>query len=233
MSTATRPGGPTSQAQRRAGVPGELRLDPPQGQARRPKLSWIALGLAVVLAGGLFGAITLARVADRTPVLALAESIERGETVTAEHLRVVEVAIDEQLPLIPADERSALVGLTATSALPAGSLLTHEHLADGPRVEAGWSVVGLELRPGEYPTRSLAPGDAVEVVRTPDPATARSDGAAGVSVLTDVAEVFAVESLSETSPTLMVSLIVPREVAPAIAAAAAEGRVRLVLVPAP
>ena len=230
MSTATRPGGTTSPARRRTGMPGELRLDPPQGQARRPKLSWIALGLAVILAGALFGAITLARVADRTPVLALAESIERGEALTAEHLRVVEVAVDEQLPLVPAGDRDTVLGLTATSTLPAGSLLTHEHFADGPRVEPGWSVVGLELRPGEYPTRSLAPGDAVEVVRTPDPATARSGSAAGASVLTDVAEVFAVESLSETSPTLMVSLTVPRDVAPAIAAAAAEGRVRLVLV---
>ena len=233
MSTTTRQGGPATDDGHRSRTPVGLRLDPPQGQARRPKLSWIALGLAVILAGGLFGAITLARVAERTPVLALAESIERGQTLTAEHLRVVEVAVDDQFPLVPAEERSTLVGLTAISSLPADSLLTHGQFSDGPRVDPGWSVVGLALQPGEYPTRSLAAGDAVEVVRTPDPAMARSDSGAGAVVLTDAAEVFAVEPLSETSPNLMVSLTVPREVAPAIAAAAAEGRVRLVMVPTP
>jgi hypothetical protein len=70
-------------------------------------------------------------------------------------------------------------------------------------------------------------------VRTPDPASARSDAATGASVLTGDAEVFAVEALSETSSALMISLSVPREVGPAIAGAAADSRVRLVLVPTP
>jgi hypothetical protein len=61
----------------------------------------------------------------------------------------------------------------------------------------------------------------------------RSETAAGASVLTDDAEVFAVEALSETSSALMISLSVPREDGPAIAGAAADGRVRLVLVPTP
>ena len=233
MSTTTRPNKPPTGTKRRGQDGVELRLDPPQGQARRPRLSWIALGLAVVLAGGLFGAITLARVADRTPVLALAGPIERGETLTADHLRTVHVAADEPLDLVPADRRGELVGLTAVSSLPAGSLLTRGQFTDGPRLEAGSSVVGLALQPGEYPTAALAPGDRVEVVRTPDPTGVRGDGAAGAAVLTDDAEVFAVEALSETSPVLMVSLTVPREVAPAIAAAGAQGRVRLVLVPEP
>ncbi|MFA9430967.1 SAF domain-containing protein [Egicoccus sp. AB-alg2] len=229
MSTTTPPAAKTRQPRGRAP---DLRLDPPAGQARRPKLSWVALGLAVVLAGGLFGAVTLARVADRAPVLALAMPIERGETLTDDHLRVVDVAADEQLPLVTADDRLQLVGLTATGPLPAGSLVTREQFSDGPQVADGFSVVGLALQPGEYPIAALTPGDRVEVVRTPDPTGVRSDGGSGAAVLTDDAEVYAVGPLSETSAGLMVSLTVPQDTGPAIASAAAEGRVRLVLVPA-
>jgi hypothetical protein len=232
VSTTTRPSVAGRGTAPRNGTPVDLRLDPPQGQARRPKLSWIALGLAVVLAGGLFGAITLARVADREPVLALTTPIERGQLLTAEHLRTVNVASDEQLSLVALEDRDELIGLVSTSSLPTGSLLAREQFSDGPQLEPGSSVVGLELQAGEYPTRSLAPGDRVEVVRTPDPASARSDAATGASVLTGDAEVFAVEALSETSSALMISLSVPREVGPAIAGAAADGRVRLVLVSA-
>jgi Flp pilus assembly protein CpaB len=228
LSTTTPPAAKTRQPRRRAP---DLRLDPLAGQARRPKLSWVALGLAVVLAGGLFGAVTLARVADRTPVLALAMAVERGEPLTDEHLRVVEVAADEQLPLVSAADRGLLIGLTATSPLPAGSLVTREQFSDGPQVADGFSVVGLALQPGEYPIAALLPGDRVEVVRTPDPSGARSDGGTGAAVLTDDAEVYAVGQLSETAAGLMVSLTVPQDTGPAIAAAAAEGRIRLVLVP--
>jgi Flp pilus assembly protein CpaB len=230
VSTTTPPAAKTRQPRGRTP---DLRLDPPAGQARRPKLSWVALGLAVVLAGGLFGAITLARVADRAPVLAMAMPIERGETLTDDHLRVVNVAADEQLPLVSADDRAQLVGLTATGPLPAGNLVTREQFSDGPQVADGFSVVGLALQPGEYPIAALTPGDRVEVVRTPDPTGARSDAGSGASVLTDDAEVYAVGPLSETSAGLMVSLTVPQDTGPAIAAAAAEGRVRLVLVPTP
>jgi hypothetical protein len=230
MSTTTRPPLPNTPGNQ-AARGGELRLDPPTGQARHPKLSWVALGLAVVLAGALFGAVTLARVADRTPVLALAGPIERGEVLTDAHLRVVHVASDEVLPLVPAADRDRLVGHTATGPLPTGSLITAEQFSDGPQLAEGWSVVGLALQPGEYPLAALRPGDVVEVVRTPNPTGARSDGGSGAVVLTGEAEVYALGPLGEGSSGLMVSLTVPQDTGPAIAAAAAEGRVRLALIP--
>ena len=230
MTTTTRPPTPTTDGKPLARG-AALRLEPPAGQARQRKLSWVALGLVVILTGGLFGVVTLARVADRTPVLALAGPIERGEALTEAHLRVVNVASDEQLPLVPATDRDGLVGLTATGPLPEGALLADGQFSDGQQVAAGFSVVGLALQPGEYPIAALTAGDRVEVVRTPDPTGARSDGGTGAAVLADDAEVFAVGPLSETSAGLMVSLTVPADAGPAIAAAAAEGRVRLVLVP--
>lgn len=212
--------------------PGRLRLDPPGRTQRRPRTSWIALGLLVLVAFGLFGAITVARVADRQPVLALAQSIERGEQLSREHLMVVNIGTDDAVAVVPAAERDDLVGLTATVPLDAGALISETQFAEGPSVPSGSSVLGLALAPGEYPTATLRPGDEVVVVRTPS--TSPSDGAAdGPTVLAAGSEVFAVETLSETAHTVMVSIVVPEGAVPEIAAAAAAGRVRLALVGEP
>lgn len=209
-----------------------LRLDPAGRRLRRPRTSWIALGLLVLIAFGLFGAITVARVADRQPVLALAQPIERGEQLTASHLLVVSVGTDDAVAVLPASDRDEVVGLTATARLDTGALIHRSQFSEGPSVPAGSSVLGLALAPGEYPTATLRPGDAVVVVRTP--ATSPADATdTGTTVLADAAEVFAVETLSETAHTVMVSIVVPEAAVPEVAAAAATGRIRLALVGEP
>ncbi len=205
-----------------------LRLEAP-GRQRRPRMSWIALGLLLLVGFGLFGAITIARVADREPVLALSRPIQHGELLTSDHLRAVSVGTDDQVAVVAASQRQELIGLTATASLGAGTIVNREQFAAGPSLRPGESVVGLALAPGEYPTITLRPGDRTLVVHTPD-----ADGAVGASdgraiVLAQSADVFAVEPLSESARTLMVSITVPQELAPPIAAAAAQGRVRLVL----
>ena len=210
--------------------PDGLRLDPStRSGGRRPRMSWVALGLLVLVGFGLLGAVTVARVAARQPVLALAEPIDRGEELTATHLVVVDVGTEDAVALVPAGDRDALLGLTATAALEAGTLVTPAQFADGPTVAAGLSVVGLALQPGEYPTVTMRPGDRVTVVRTPA-ATPAAQGADQPATLVEAAEVFAVETLSETAGTLMVSIVVPGEVVLDVASAAADGRVRLALV---
>ena len=228
MATTTRPA-PSAEAPTNRRATSDLRLDVPAGQARRPKLSWVAVGLVVVLLAAVMGAITIARIADREPMLALAAPIVRGEVLTDDHLAVVHVATDDQLATVPADQRQALVGLVAEADLTTGTLLTRDQLADGPSLPDGWSVVGLALDPGEYPMSALTAGDRVEVVRTPDPSGVPSDGSAPEIIAGD-AEVFAVELLSESARSLMVSLAVPADVAAGVAASAAEGRIRLILV---
>lgn len=208
--------------------PERLRLDPAH-PGRRPRTSWIALGLLVLVGFGLFGAIIVARVAAREPVLALAQPIQRGEQLTPAHLVVVNVGTDDAVALVGAADRDELLGLNATSGLEAGTLVTRSQFAEGPTVAAGSSVVGLALAPGEYPTAAMRPGDLVLVVRTPATTPlGREDS--GPTILAGSAEVFAVEMLSETARTVMVSIVVPERVVPDIAAAAASGRVRLALV---
>ena len=214
------------------GDPESLRLDVSASQQRRPRVSWIAFGLLVLVAFGLAGAITVARVAAREPVLALTQPVERGEQLAAEDLTVVDVGTDGDVAVVPSADRDDLVGLTATASLDDGTLVSRSQFAEGPTVAAGDSVLGLALAPGEYPTSTLRPGDLVVVVRTPD-TTAATQPDGEPDVLAERAEVFAVETLSETARTTMVSIVVPEEAAPDVAAAAAAGRIRLALVAGP
>lgn len=212
--------------------PAVLRLDTPGPQQRRPRTSWIALGLLVLVGFGLLGAVTVARVAGREPVVALAQAVDRGEQLTPADLMIVNVGTDDNVAVVPSDARDDLVGLTATARLEAGTLISPGQFAEGPSVAAGASVVGMALAPGQYPTVSLRPGDRVVVVRTPAP-TPTANGAASATVLAERAEVFAVESLSETARTLMVSIVVSEDAVPEVAAAAAADRIRLGLVAQP
>jgi hypothetical protein len=195
-------------------------------------MSWIALGLLVLLGSGLLGAVTVARVAAREPVLALAQPIDRGEALTAAHLTVVDVGTDADVALVTDTDRDTVIGRTATAGLEAGTLLSPSQFTEGPTVPAGSSVVGLALAPGEFPTTAIRPGDLVTIVRTPaQTPAAPADGQP--ARLVESAEVYAVEVLSETAHTRMVSVVVPDDIVAEVTAAAAAGRVRLALVGQP
>lgn len=210
-----------------------LRLEPHRRAERRPRTAWIALALVLLLGFGLLGAVTIARVADRTPVLALAEPIGRGETLTSEHLTVLEVGVDDGAAFVPTTSRDEILGRPAAASLDAGTILTPSLFFDGPQAGRGQAVVGLALEPGEYPTSTLGPGDYVIVVRSPLTSNAVDRTEAPADVLAADVEVFSVEVLSDAARTLMVSVTVPRDVAADITSAAAAGRIRLVLVDRP
>ena len=204
------------------------RLEP--ASARRARTSWIALGLLVLLGFGLLGAVTVARVADRMPVLALAHPIDRGEELTEAHLASVEVGTDGTVAVTSAADRDQLLGLRATGPMEAGTLVTRAQFSSGPAIPQDARVVGLALAPGEYPTRNLRPGDHVVVVRTPPTAASSDLAGSGPTVLVEAAEVFAVDVLSDTAHTLMASVVVPADTVAEISSAAAAGRIRLALV---
>lgn len=205
-----------------------LRVEPPARGGRQARVPWIVLGVLIVAGCALAAAVWAGRVAQRTPVVALARAVERGQVLVVEDLTVVNVAVDGQLPLVTAEAGGELVGLSAVSSLPAGTLLTEQMVTTDPGLAAGDRVVGLALDPGEYPVGALAPGDTVMVVRTP-PATAAADEVGGTSVLVPLAAVYAVEPLGDTSTGVLVSVVVDEASAAPIAGAAAQDRVRLVL----
>lgn len=191
----------------------------PATTRRRVQVPWIIVGVLLIAGCALAFGVMAQQLSRRTPVVALARPVERGELITSADLAVAQVAVDPEVPVVPASEAAQLAGRVALAPLPAGALLVPDVL--GPAdIEIGPDarVVGLSLEPGGYPITTLAPGDTVSVVRT--------DGTG--SVLTDRATVLD-SAPAEQTATRLVAVAVDADDAPSIAAAAAQGHVRLVL----
>lgn len=221
-TTPNRPGGGASPPISNGhGGTSSVTVAPPKGRVRLPEL---AIGLFVMVAFALGAVLWHLNSVDKSPALAVAASIERGETISAEDIRVVYVASDDVLARLGEREMSQIVGRVALVDLPAGTLMTRGLVADAVAIEAGDGVAGLSLEPGQYPALGLAPGDSVNVVQSVDDAKGENPG---TSIARD-ARVFAVEDLA--SDRKLVSIMTTEDDAEAVASAAGSGALRLVLV---
>src|SRR4051794_32961669 len=115
------------------------------GPARR-SVPHLLLGLVLVsscTAGAVFWSLN---VGDRRPALALARAVTVGQTIQADDLREVSVAL-EGVDAIPAGDAPSIVGQTAAVSLPAGVLLARGMLGT-TRVPTGdHAVAALAVKP--------------------------------------------------------------------------------------
>lgn len=141
---------------------------------RRPGL--FAAGVVIAVLGGL-GAYTYASAAgDNRPVLAVAGTVTAGQQITDADLKVVQVAAGSGLTPIPDSARDTVVGKYARIELAAGTLLVEGQLTDKAVPGAGQQLIGLELKPSQLPSRTLRPGEQVQLVITSDPRNVTLDG---------------------------------------------------------
>lgn len=221
-TTPKRPGGAAPQPSSNGhGGTSRVTVAPPKGRVRPPEL---AVGIFVMVAFALGAVLWHLNSVDKSPALALAANVERGETITAADVHVVYVASDDVLASLGQGQMSQVVGRVALVDLPAGTLMTRGLVADAVVIEAGDGVAGLSLEPGQYPALGLAPGDIVNVVRSAEDAT----GEDADSVIARKVTVFAVEDLA--SDRKLVSITTAEADAEAVASAAGGGALRLVLV---
>lgn len=226
-TTPKRPGGaaPSPSSNGYGGTPRST-VAPPKGRVRLPEL---AIGLFVMVGFALGAVLWHLNSVDKSPALAIAANVERGETLTSNDIRVVYVASDDVLATIGEGQMSQVVGRVALVDLPAGALLTRDLVADAVVIEAGDGVAGLSLEPGQYPALGLAPGDIINVVRAGEDGTGEDGtGEATDTVIARHATVFAVEDLA--SDRKLVSIMTTEADAEAVASAAGGGSLRLVLV---
>jgi hypothetical protein len=153
----------------------------------------VALGIALMAVCGLAAVLLAAGSRSRTPMLAVADGVGRGEIVERGDLRTVAVAADAPVAYLGDGEADQVVGRVALVDLPAGALVTADQFADPTRALApGDGTVGLTLERGQLPAARLAPGDRVRVV-------AGSAGGGPGSVVAESAEVVVAEEIESTS----------------------------------
>lgn len=193
--------------------------------ARVKRVPWVALGVILVVAGALVFGLMVQSAGDRTAVVVAARDINPGQVIEASDLRVVDAAIDGTAATVPASQRGQLIGQSATSRIPAGSVLSRGQFAATTGLAPGRVVVGALLGPGGLPVPNLRVGDQVTLLEARDTERSTTE----VEPLGD-ASVYMVTPGTQPG-TQFVSLVVDDALAQRVTDAAAGQRLRLVLRP--
>jgi hypothetical protein len=182
----------------------------------------VAVGVAAMVVGAWLFAALYVSARDRVSVVAVTRPVARLETITRADLRVVQVGVDPNVVTVPASELASLVGRTARTDLVAGALLAPGSVGRGAGLVGGDdAVVGLTVGQGDAPSSQLRAGVSVSLVVRPVSGSSDPPDEVGGRVL-------------DTSPVTLsdgqrpVEVVVAKEDAAAVSAAAADKRVSVV-----
>ncbi|GAB3147024.1 hypothetical protein GCM10027290_29670 [Micromonospora sonneratiae] len=198
---------PSKDAARRSG----------QRSGRRVVLGALLVLLSVVV----FWQVDL-RANEGRSFLAAARSVAAGQVIADVDVQVVRVSNVSGLVLLPADQRSQVVGRTAVVPLAVGSLLTAAQVGPVAWPPAGQAVIALPVKPGRAPA-GLAAGARVVVLVVPPATVGQAAGPVGSSgsdgVRRGVATVVSVEAGADQVGSLLVTLLLAADAAEAVASA--------------
>jgi hypothetical protein len=184
----------------------------------------IGLGASLLAVCGASAAYLTHVSSNTIPVLAIANDVPRGALIEDSDLVIAQAASDPAIRSVPAVDRDNVVGLRAAADLIAGTLLTSAAVTSERMPPAGQTVVGVSVTEAQMPQEDLIPGDSVRIFDTPNPGDDPPPGAPrSVS-----ATVVAVSGMTDTGH-VIVDVVIDQDVAGALAARAATGRIAIVL----
>lgn len=187
--------------------------------------TWItALGIAIILIGGLATWAITTQTSRTVSVLTTSTAIERGDIIESSDLTTISLAGGQNVDSFTANQATDVIGKVAALDLPAGALLSSSSIVDTLPLPAGDSIVGIAVNQAQLPSYPLRAGDQVRLVDTP---VAQGEPPAE-SPSTFDATVFTTK-FDETNQVWIIDLVVPTNDAADIAARAATQRVSIVL----
>ncbi|OEJ21727.1 hypothetical protein AS594_38955 [Streptomyces agglomeratus] len=189
-----------------------------------------ALCIVLAVLAGLGAAAAVTSASDRTRVLTIARDVPAGQALTDADLAVAEVSADAALSPVPAADKASVVGKRPAVDLRKGGMLTTSQLAAGTGLGDDEQQVGVQVKRGQAPAGTLAPGDKVLAVTTPAQGEQQSSKEAEAPPSTLDATVVNV-SRPDASGTVVVNLAVATTDGPLLATRAAQGRIALVREP--
>jgi hypothetical protein len=204
-----------------APTPGEV-VAPAPKLRRRPLL--VAASVAAVCLGALLGVWAWTSTSNTHEVVAVRQTISRGETISRDALTTVQVGVDPGLKVLSGDRLAGLVGQRAAMDMSAGSLVTEEDVASKVVPARGRSIVGVAAPRSLMPGEPLRPGDQVRVIATPGPQGSVTDGTP-VAIAATVVGLYPNADNGQT----VVAVEVPEGLAAELAARSATGKVAIVL----
>lgn len=185
---------------------------------RRPWL--IALGLMMAAIGALVTIWMVGAAGQRQEVLALRNDVPYGRSLTAQDVVVVRVSMDPGVRSIPASDARSVIGMVAAADLKHGGLLTPDQIEPQGDPRPGWVLVPLALQNSRLPAGGLRAGDRILVVDPESPSTVQTE-ATVVRI-----------GPEDLNGVTVLDVTTPAQNGPSLTAAAAQGRVAVVLMAA-
>jgi hypothetical protein len=210
---------------------------PTPPRERKPALA--ALAVLLILVGALGATMLVLQAGDRIEVVKVTEEIQAGESVTNSNVTSVMVAEDSSIHYIKWSLLDDLKKLKAVSTIPAGAVAVGEMFGDKVTGSEGKTLVGLSLKAGQFPA-GIKQGDTVAAYRVTEGGSGTGNSSASTSgsansLLVDKAVVASVPATNNDefvgSTNSSYTLAVGNDEAAALAQAAANNEVVLVLVP--
>ena len=198
---------------------------------RRRNGALAIVGVLLVVACAAVFAEGWLQAGNRQPVLALAQPVTAGQVITSADLEVVRVSASGPVSLLPASQEPAVVGRTAATALPTGSLLTSAEIGAVP-LGAGQALLGVAVKPGQY-SPDLSAGQTVDVLATPAGSSGESGSSGTSSAALPVGRAIVLSvSPQDSQGETVVELDVSQDAMPQVAAASAAGQIALATIAA-
>ena len=212
---------------------------PTPPRERKPALA--ALAVLLILVGALGATMLVLRAGDRIEVVKVTQEIPAGGAVTDSNVTSVMVAKDSGIHYVEWSQLASLKKLKAVNTIPAGAVAVGEMFGDQSGVGEGKALVGLSLKAGQYPS-GIEAGDVVAAYRvlndtgsnSNSSSSSSSSSAGSNSLIVERATVASVpkeggdDLVSSTNKAITVTVDSDR--AAALAQAASNGQVALVLV---
>ncbi len=192
---------------------------------RRPKL--LAGGVGLIAATALLGALMFSRGSEQRTAIVAATDIGVGEVITPAHLRVVRIARNADVASLPSSAAGQLVDRVAAVPISRGALVLPTDVNRTQSAPGGSVLVGAVLEPGALPSPDLRFGDRVRVLIAPS--NPSIDNAPKVVTEAVVWRVWGSQQASGSRRA--VTLAVPDAAAVEVGAGAAQGSIRLLVVP--
>lgn len=171
---------------------------PKRWSNRRRRVPHLLLGLMLVPACAIGGAILATELGDRESVLALARPVAAGQVLVAQDLRQIALTVDSEMDVVVASAASTAVGQPLAFSLPEGTLVTRSVLGAPQIPEQGKAIAAVGLKPGQFPP-DLSAGTTVAVLLAPGQGTPDTAPKSWTAVVLGV-------SGRETEQTTVVSL---------------------------
>jgi hypothetical protein len=165
---------------------------------------------------------------QRQEVLAVRADVAYGQVVTAEDIAVARVSVDPGVAVLPGTDRDVVVGQVATTRLAPGMLLTAGMVEPVGEPGPGRVLVPIAVPAERMPAGGLRAGDRILAVDSQDAGSGEGGVAARPAAI--AATVVRVGS-TDINGVTVVDVTTAAASGPALAVAAANGHVALVLKP--